>query len=104
MHSTASSAGQHLRDEGTARVIENSPADYRAAAIAAVDLLIATRRAFTADEVHDLIPNDLTPHSPNVVPAIIGSRARTGQIVSMGRARTNRASRHASKNQVWRAA
>lgn len=97
------SAGERLRDEGQARVINNSPADYKAAAVAAVDLLIATRRAFTADEVHDLIPDDLTPHSPNVVPAIIGSRARQGLIVSLGRTRPVRASRHAAKNNVWRA-
>lgn len=103
MHSTASNAGEHLRDEGQARVIDNSPAAYRAAAIAAIDLLIATRQAFTADEVHALIPGDLTPHSPNVVPAIIGSRARTGQIRSLGRARTTKSSRRASKNNVWRA-
>lgn len=99
-----SSAGSRLRDEGQARVIDNSPAAYRAAAIAAIDLLIATRQAFTADEVHALIPGDLTPHSPNVVPAIIGSRARTGQIRSLGRARTTKSSRRASKNNVWRAA
>ena len=99
-----SSAGERLRDEGQARVIDNSPAEYRSAAIAAVDLLIATRQAFTADEVHALIPCDLTSHSANVVPAIIGSRARTGQIRSLGRARATKASRHASKNNVWRAA
>lgn len=103
-HSTSPIAGQHLRDEGTARVIDNSPADYKTAAVAAIDLLIDSRQAFTADEVYALIPVELSPHSPNVVPALLGSRARNGQIVSLGYVKTSRKTRHASKNQVWRAA
>lgn len=104
MQEHTASVGERLRDAGQARVIDNSPAAYKAAAVAAIDLLIACRQAFTADEVHALIPGDLTPHSPNVVPALIGARARTGRIRSLGRARTTKSSRHASKNNVWRAA
>lgn len=103
MHSTPP-AGQVLRDEGWALVTDNAPADYKTAAVAALDHLIATGDPFTVDHVYALIPVELSPHSPNVVPAMIGGRARNGQIVSLGRFRTERPSRHSSKNTVWRAA
>lgn len=103
MHATPT-AGQVLRDEGIALVTANSPADYKTAAITAIDALIATMQPFTADDVYALIPVELSPHSPNVVPALLGSRAKHGQIVSEGYVKTPRPSRHASKNQIWRAA
>lgn len=96
--------GVQRRDAGQALVIDNSPADYKAAAITAIDALIAEMQPFTADDVYALIPVELSPHSPNVVPALLGSRAKNGQIVSEGYVKTPRPSRHASKNQIWRAA
>lgn len=98
------SAGQALRDEGWARVTTNAPDTYKTAAVAAINYLMATGDPFTVDHVYELIPVELSPHSPNVVPALLGGRAKAGQIVSMGRFRTERPTRHSSKNTVWRAA
>lgn len=96
------STGLELRHEGMARVVENAPADYREAALAAIEELIESGRVFCADDIRERIPSHLTPHSQNTIPALIGSRARNGRIVSLGVYRAARRTRHASKNQLWK--
>lgn len=91
-----------LRDAGFARVIANAPHEYKALATAALDYLIASGEAFTADDVRALVPTDVPPAHPNFLPALMGARAARGVIVPLGRYRTTRRSRHSSKNQVWR--
>lgn len=91
------------RDEGMARVQENSPAAYRAAAFEAVELLIAARKPFTVDDIRALIPKGLDQPHLNFIPALIGARAKSGVIVPAGRYRTTRTARHSSKNTVWTA-
>lgn len=97
------STGVELRDAGMALVIENAPLDYKTEIAKSLDWLIGLDVPFTADDVRDMVPAHLTGH-PNVLPALLGSRARNGRIVPVGRYRTTRRTRHSSKNQVWRAA
>lgn len=98
------STGIEARDAGWQKVLENCPVGYRDFAHAAIDYLITLGEPFTADDIHRLIPDGVEPHSPNVVPALLGSRAKNGLIVPIGRYRTTRRTRHSSKNQVWKAA
>ncbi|MCD2263259.1 hypothetical protein K3888_11175 [Dietzia aurantiaca] len=86
-----------------ARVVANAPTDYRAAAIDAIDSLVEAGDPFTVEDIAARIPSELPPAHPNLLPALIGARARNGLIVPMGRYRTTRRSRHSSKNTVWRA-
>jgi len=86
-----------------ALAIENASLDYKTEIVKALDWLIGLGVPFTADDVRDMVPDHLSGH-PNVLPALLGSRARNGLIVPMGRYRTTRRTRHSSKNQVWRAA
>lgn len=97
-------AGITERDEGFRIVLENCPDDYREHALAALDLLMAQRAPFNADDVRTLIPSYLVPHSPNVIGAIIGGRASAGRIVAVGEYSSPRKTRHASRNRMWRAA
>jgi len=99
---THNSLGAQLRDDGTAAVIDNAPTDYRAAVLDALDALIASGEVFTADDVRARVPERLVgPHHPNLLPAILGSRARHGLIRPVTRYRSSRATRHASRNTVW---
>lgn len=92
------------RRDGWRIVLENCPEDYRAHAVAALDFLMSFPDPFNADDVRALIPEDLTPHSPNVIGAIIGGRAAAGQIFPVGDYNSPRKTRHASRNRMWRAA
>ena len=97
-------SGIQARNQGWQKVIENCPIDYNVIAQAAVDYLISVGDPFTVEDVRALIPDGVEAHSPNYLPALLGSRARCGHIVPMGRYRTTRRTRNSSKNQVWRAA
>ena len=57
---------------------------------------------FTADDVRRRIPDDVEPHSHNVLPSLIRLWASRGHIEPVGWVRSTRPTRHASVNRVWR--
>lgn len=59
-------------------------------------------RQFTVDDVRQRIPDGIEPHSPNVLPSLIRLWSSRGAIEPVGWVRSNRASRHASVNRIWR--
>ena len=96
--------GQQLREQGQQLVVDNSPEDYKNAAREAIAQLIESGKPFTADDVHRLIPDELQPHHPNVLPAMLGGAASAGRIVGDSYRKSGRRTRHASHNKLWRAA
>lgn len=96
--------GKSLRDDGTAAVIAAATAPHRTYkdyAVEALESLITSGRPFTSDDVHALIPEDVKPHSANVLPALIGSAASRRRIVPAGWIASVRPTRHASRNRMW---
>lgn len=101
-------SGEQLKFDGVEAVLAAATAphrvDYRDAAMAAVEQLCATGRTWTLDDVHKLIPEDVKPHSPNTLPAIISALSRRGAIVPDGWASSSRPARRAGYSRRWRAA
>lgn len=101
-------SGEQLKFDGIGAVLAASTAphrvSYRDAAVAAIEELNASGRTWTLDDVHRLIPEDVEPHSPNTLPAIIASMSRRGVIVPDGWASSARPARRAGYSRRWRAA
>ena len=98
------STGEQLRDDGYRAVLAAGTAPHRTYKQHAQDVLddlIAAGRPFTASTVHELIPADVQPHSPNLLPALIGSAAARRRIRSVGWINSDRPSRHCSRVRLW---
>ncbi|GGM65042.1 hypothetical protein GCM10012275_39480 [Longimycelium tulufanense] len=74
---------------------------YREHAERALAALVADGRPFTADDIRRAIPEDVEPHSPNVLPSVLGIWAARRVIVPCGEYRSPRRARRASRNRVW---
>lgn len=99
--------GEQLKSQGMADCLAAATAPhrtYRQHAEDALEQLIAERRQFTADDIRARIPRGVQPHSPNVLPSVVGSAAARRRIVRVADVRTIRASRHSSRNGLWVAA
>ncbi|UYL87799.1 hypothetical protein SEA_ONEDIRECTION_37 [Gordonia phage OneDirection] len=96
--------GRRLRDDGSSAVIAADTAVHRGYSDhvrSALNELIESGVEFDADDVRARIPDGAVPHSPNLLPAIIGGYAAAGRIRSVGMTRPARASRRHSRNLVW---
>lgn len=72
----------------------------------ALDLLILSGAAFTADDVHRMIEFDDSgaPYDRNLVSSALGHAAKNGRIVREDTRVSKSRTRHASRNGVWRRA
>ncbi|AXH48378.1 hypothetical protein SEA_POLLUX_48 [Gordonia phage Pollux] len=96
--------GRALREEGTSAVVSADTAAHRGYGDHvrnALDAMIAAGEPFNADDIRAQIPDGVEPHSPNLLPAIIGGYAAAGRIKSIGMVRPARASRRYSRNLMW---
>lgn len=99
--------GEQLRIEGISSNLAAATSvnrSYRWHAEKALAELIRSKREFTADDIRARIPKDVVAHHVNVLPSVIANARSRGDIVPVGRCRTTRRSRHASRNTVWTAA
>lgn len=97
--------GEQRRDTGVQAVLAASSGvnrSYRFYAERAIAAFVWENDPFTADDVHREIPEGVEPHSPNVLPAVIRSAAQRGVIVQVGWSKSNRPSRHASMQRIWK--
>lgn len=101
------STGEQLRIEGIQKNLAAATSGnrtYRWHAEKALAELIRSKREFTADDIRARIPQNVVAHHANVLPSVIANARSRGDIVPVGRCRTTRPSRHASRNTVWVAA
>lgn len=99
--------GEQLKIDGMAANAAAATAphrgDYRQQAEKVLARFVAERREFTADDVHRAIPAGTEPpHSRNVLPSLMGIYSAQKVMVPVGWANSARASRHASRNRVWK--
>ncbi|UYL86899.1 hypothetical protein SEA_RAVENCO17_46 [Gordonia phage RavenCo17] len=96
--------GRALREDGTTAVAAADTAinrGYGDHVRDALDAMIAAGEPFNADDIRARIPDGVEPHSPNLLPAIIGGYAAARRIKSVGMTRPARPSRRYSRNLVW---
>ncbi|HWU12115.1 MAG TPA: hypothetical protein VN520_38205 [Streptomyces sp.] len=97
--------GARLRDEGVADVLAADGAvhrDYRPEIEAAIDVLVASRRSFQADDVHALLSEDCRRYAaPNLLPAVFRCYAQAEVITHIGFTTSTRAARHAGVQRQW---
>lgn len=97
--------GEQLQFDGVQANLAAATAGHRTFREHAETALAAFARSgvsFTADDIRGAIPPGVEPHSHNVLPSLIRTWAHRGVIQPVGWVRSNRASRHASVNRVWR--
>lgn len=98
--------GEQQRDIGAQKTLAAATAahriEYRQHAERAIAAFRWENCDFTADDVHAEIPDEIQPHGPNVLPAVILTAARRGLIKHVGWARSTRPSRHAAAVRVWK--
>ncbi|MEV7042245.1 hypothetical protein [Amycolatopsis sp. NPDC051061] len=94
-------ADRHAGQEANLAAAVAVNRNYRAAAEAALAALVREGRPFTAEDVRNAVPDSVEPHSPNVLPSVLGTWAARRLIVPCGEYRSRRRSRRASRNRVW---
>jgi len=101
---TKDSQGEQLKMVGIDACLAGATSvmrTYRQQAEQIIHDLIRAGDPFTADDVRRAMPPDLEPHSPNVLPSLLGNLASKGEITSVDWRISRRRSRHASRNRVW---
>jgi len=102
--------GLALRDQGVDDCLAAADSvlrtGYREAAEHALAELAKSEQEFTADDVHRLIPKDLIPHSPNVLPSLFSqwskkNKQKPRRIRTIGYRQSTRDSRHGGVVRVW---
>lgn len=99
-------SGEHLRDEGTARVDANEDDAWKAAVDVAIERLAhecraGTRETFTAEDVRDLAGDP--PNHANAMGARFLRAVKAGTIVGVGWTRSSRPAAHACRLQLYKA-
>lgn len=98
--------GEQLALDGIEANLAAATAPHRVTYRDHVEAIIAEfsrqRREFSAEDVRELIPEGVEPHSHNVLPSLIRVWAQRGAIEHAGWVAATRPSRHGSVNRVWR--
>lgn len=97
-------SGRQLRAAGYDNVLAADEAvhrGHRAAIEKALIELIDRAEPFTADNVYELLGDDVRPHSQNLLPALIGSWRCRGLLTPIGWRTSTRPSRHSAAVRVW---
>lgn len=96
---------ERRRDQGTADVIAAAESVHRRSAKAYLIEAIQDRAEsgipFTADDIQADLPDDIEPHSNNLLPALMQGASKRGLIRMHGLAHSSRPSRHAGRVCVW---
>lgn len=91
--------GRARRDEGIARVTNNTREDYSAAFESAFERCFARRRPFTSDDVTEQL--SIEPHHPNAVGALMRSTAIAHGMEKVGYVPGRRKRVHAAVVAQW---
>lgn len=103
------STGLDLRHDGQRIVIENDREQHREYVRRAIDICIRHGVNFNADVVRygaALLAacegKEFRPHSPNLLPAVIGGYVSAGRIQRVGEYHSTRKERRYGRNSVYR--
>ena len=75
-------SGYTLKEAGCAKVIDNTPDDWKEAALAIIKAMASSGMSFSAEDVRQLAGDP--PNHPNAFGAIFNAAAKTGLIIRIG--------------------
>ena len=103
------STGLDLRHDGQRIVTENDREQHREFVRRAIDACIVLGFEFNADDIRRRAAllaasegKSFRPHSPNLLPAVIGGYAAAGRIERVGEYHSTRKERRYGRNSVYR--
>lgn len=103
--------GLDLRHDGQRIVIENDREQHREFIRQSIDVCVALGFEFTADDIRRRAAmlaasegKSFRPHSPNLLPAVIGGYVSAGRIQRVGEYHSARKERRYGRNSVYRRA
>lgn len=92
-------AGLRGRDRGIARVWEGTDDDWKALALATIQVLANAGDPFTAEDIREIVSDP--PGHPNAMGALFQAASRQGLIRFVGYRKATRQSLHAHPIGVW---
>ncbi len=94
--------GQTLRDDGIKRAEDHPHDDWKQSARDGLELLAATGKEFTSEDIRALIPVDITTHEPRALGGIVRKFLADGCIVSVGFRESSNPQAHCRPVRVFR--
>lgn len=95
-------AGAALRDEGIARVTNNTPEAYQDRFLQELNRLVREGYQFTSEDITATI--GMPPNHPNAVGAILNGATKSGLIRRVGYVQSVRPRSHAAVISLWEGA
>jgi hypothetical protein len=95
-------SGYTLKEKGCSKVIDNTPDDWKDAALAIIKAMASSGMTFHAEDVRGLVGDP--PNHPNAFGAIFNVAAKTGLIIRIGDVMAKRDNAHARRISLYKGA
>ena len=94
--------GYNLKEAGCAKVIDNTPEDWKEAALAIIKAMASSGLSFHAEDVRKLAGDP--PNHPNAFGAIFNAAAKAKIIIRIGDVMAKRDNAHARRISLYKGA
>jgi hypothetical protein len=95
-------SGYTLKEKGCSKVMDNTPDDWKEAALAIIKAMASSGMTFHAEDVRGLVGDP--PNHPNAFGAIFNVAAKTGLIIRIGDVMAKRDNAHARRISLYKGA
>ncbi len=95
-------SGYTLKEKGCSKVIDNTPDDWKDAALAIIKAMASSGMTFHAEDVRGLVGDP--PNHPNAFGAVFNAAAKTGLIIRIGDVIAKRDNAHARRISLYKGA
>ncbi len=95
-------SGYTLKEKGCSKVIDNTPDDWKDAALAIIKAMASSGMTFHAEDVRGLVGDP--PNHPNAFGAVFNVAAKTGLIIRIGDVMAKRDNAHARRISLYKGA
>ncbi len=95
-------SGYTLKEKGCSKVMDNTPDDWKEAALAIIKAMASSGMTFHAEDVRGLVGDP--PNHPNAFGAVFNVAAKTGLIIRIGDVMAKRDNAHARRISLYKGA
>jgi hypothetical protein len=95
-------SGYTLKEKGCSKVIDNTPDDWKDAALAIIKAMASSGMTFHAEDVRGLVGDP--PNHPNAFGALFNAATKTGLIIRIGDVIAKRDNAHARRISLYKGA
>jgi hypothetical protein len=95
-------SGYTLKEKGCSKVMDNTPDDWKDAALAIIKAMASSGMTFHAEDVRGLVGDP--PNHPNAFGAVFNAAAKTGLIIRIGDVMAKRDNAHARRISLYKGA